>query len=165
MRLICLIRYVVLIKIWWILTKWWKQFGGKYSPFCLPTCITIIISNILSRKTYQIYFGVEIIAIFVLWIIHCDLIAASPKVNLRYLKDAEIYLEEDIRMEREDFMQMDAWILEEYINAGKKADSIRTLLKLLKKWRMRFMTVCSRHTMWLRSNRGVIPYLKTAFWT
>jgi len=29
----------------------------------------------------------------------CDLIANSSKVNLRYLKDAEIYLEEDIRME------------------------------------------------------------------
>lgn len=32
----------------------------------------------------------------------CDLIANSPKVNLRYLKDAEIYLEEDIRMELEE---------------------------------------------------------------
>ena len=63
----------------------------------------------------------------------CDLIANSPKVNLRYLKDAEIYLEEDIRMEREDFMQMDAGVFEEYIKVGKKADSIRTLLKLLKK--------------------------------
>ena len=63
----------------------------------------------------------------------CDLIANSSKVNLRYLKDAEIYLEEDIRMEREDFMQMDAGIFEEYIKVGKKADSIRTLLKLLKK--------------------------------
>ena len=64
----------------------------------------------------------------------CDLIANSSKVNLRYLKDAEIYLEEDIRMEREDFMQMDARLFEEYIKVGKKADSIRTLLKLQKKW-------------------------------
>ena len=63
----------------------------------------------------------------------CDLIANSSKVNLRYLKDAEIYLEEDIRMEREDFMQMDARLFGEYIKVGKKADSIRTLLKLLKK--------------------------------
>ena len=63
----------------------------------------------------------------------CGLIANSSKVNLRYLKDAEIYLEEDIRMEREDFMQMDARLFEEYIKVGKKADTIRTLLKLLKK--------------------------------
>lgn len=63
----------------------------------------------------------------------CDLIANSPRVNLRYLKDAEIYLEDDIRMELEDFVQMNAEIFEEYINVGKKADSIRTLLRLLKK--------------------------------
>ncbi len=63
----------------------------------------------------------------------CDLIANSPQVNLRYLKDAEIYLEEDIRMEPDDFRQMDAEVFEEYIKVGKKADSIRTLLKLLKK--------------------------------
>lgn len=63
----------------------------------------------------------------------CDLIANSPNVNLRYLKDAETYLEEDIRMEREDFKQMNAEIFEEYIKVGKKAGSIRTLLKLMKK--------------------------------
>lgn len=63
----------------------------------------------------------------------CDLIANSPKVNLRYLKDAEIYLEMDIRMELDDFRRMDAEIFEEYITVGKKADSIRTLLKLLRK--------------------------------
>lgn len=63
----------------------------------------------------------------------CDLIANSPKVNLRYLKDAETYLMEDIRMEWEDFRQMDATILEAYSQVGKKADSIRTLLKLLRK--------------------------------
>lgn len=63
----------------------------------------------------------------------CDLIANSTKVNLRYLKDAEIYLEEDIRMELEDFRQMDSRVFEEYIKAGKKASSIRTLLRLLGK--------------------------------
>lgn len=63
----------------------------------------------------------------------CDLIANSTKVNLRYLKDAEIYLEEDIRMELEDFRQMDRMVFEEYIKAGKKASSIRTLLRLLGK--------------------------------
>lgn len=63
----------------------------------------------------------------------CDLIANSPNVNLRYLKDAETYIEEDIRMDVEDFMRLDAAIFEEYIHVGKKADSIRTLLKLLKR--------------------------------
>lgn len=63
----------------------------------------------------------------------CDLIANSPNVNLRYLKDAEIYLEEDIRMEIEDFRRMNTSIFEEYIKIGKKAESIKTLLKLMKK--------------------------------
>lgn len=63
----------------------------------------------------------------------CDLIANSPQVNLRYLKDAKIYLEEDIRMELEDFKQMNVEVFEDYIHVGKKADSIRTLLKLLEK--------------------------------
>lgn len=60
----------------------------------------------------------------------CDLIANSPKVNLRYQKDAEVYLEEDIRMEWEDFRQMRTEIFEEYSRVGKKAESVRTLLKL-----------------------------------
>lgn len=63
----------------------------------------------------------------------CDLIAYSTNVNLRYLKDAALYIEEDIRMDMDDFRKMDAGIFEEYISVGKKADSIRTLLKLLKR--------------------------------
>lgn len=62
----------------------------------------------------------------------CDLVANSPGVNLRYPKDAAIYLEEDIRMDLSDFRQMNPSILEAYAKVGKKADSIRTLLKLLK---------------------------------
>ena len=62
----------------------------------------------------------------------CDLVANSPGVNLRYPKDAAIYLEEDIRMDLTDFRQMNPAILEAYAKVGKKADSIRTLLKLLK---------------------------------
>lgn len=63
----------------------------------------------------------------------CDLIANSPGVNLRYIREAGEYLEEDIRMDSEDFRQMDRGIFEEYIKVGKKADSVRTLLKLLKR--------------------------------
>ena len=63
----------------------------------------------------------------------CDLIANSSNVNLRYIKDAEIYLEEDIRMELDDLKQMNVDIFNEYIKVGKKADSINTLLKLMKK--------------------------------
>ena len=63
----------------------------------------------------------------------CDLIANSSKVNLRYFKDVEIYLEEDIRMDMDEFYQLDATIFEDYIKVGKKADSISTLLKFLRR--------------------------------
>ncbi|MCI6804373.1 MAG: hypothetical protein MR912_02060, partial [Prevotella sp.] len=63
----------------------------------------------------------------------CDLIANSPKVNLRYLKDVEIYLEEDIRMEIDDFRNMDISIFKRYAQVGKKSKSIETLIKYLRK--------------------------------
>ena len=63
----------------------------------------------------------------------CDLIANSSKVILRYMKDVEIYLEQDIRMDMDEFYKMDATIFEDYINMGKKADSISTLLRFLRR--------------------------------
>lgn len=63
----------------------------------------------------------------------CDLIANSPKVNLRYLKDVEHYLQEDIRMEMDDFKNMDISIFERYTQVGKKSKSIETLIKYLRK--------------------------------
>ena len=63
----------------------------------------------------------------------CDLIANSSKVILRYMKDVEIYFEQDIRMDMDEFYKMDATIFEDYIHVGKKADSISTLLKFLRR--------------------------------
>mgnify|MGYP003306397041 CR=1 FL=1 len=63
----------------------------------------------------------------------CDLIANSSKVNLRYMKDVETYLEQDIRMDMDEFYKMDAAVFEDYIKVGKKADSVSTLLKFLKR--------------------------------
>lgn len=62
----------------------------------------------------------------------CDLIANSSKVNLRYLKDAEHYLAEDIRLDMDEFFKFDASIFEEYIKVGKKADSISSILKFFR---------------------------------
>lgn len=63
----------------------------------------------------------------------CDLIANSPNVNLRYLKDVEAYLEGDIRMDIDDFLRMDVGIFERYAQVGKKGKSIETLIKYMKK--------------------------------
>jgi predicted transcriptional regulator of viral defense system len=63
----------------------------------------------------------------------CDLIANSSGVNLRYLKDVENYLLHDIRMDMDEFYQLDPKIFTEYTKVGKKSDSIVTLLKYLMK--------------------------------
>lgn len=62
----------------------------------------------------------------------CDLIANSPKVNLRYIKDVEAYLEEDIRLDIADLRNMDIRVFERYVKVGKKAKSILTLINYLK---------------------------------
>ncbi|MBR6285633.1 MAG: hypothetical protein IKR18_01385 [Bacteroidaceae bacterium] len=62
----------------------------------------------------------------------CDLIANSPQVNLRYLKDVETYIEEDIRMDIDDLRNMDIGIFEQYVEVGKKARSIQTIINYLK---------------------------------
>lgn len=62
----------------------------------------------------------------------CDLIANSSNVNLRYTKDVVNYLENDIRLDLEEFYKFDASIFEEYIKVGKKSDSIISVLKFLK---------------------------------
>ena len=62
----------------------------------------------------------------------CDLIANTPHVNLRFMKEASIYLEEDLRLDMERFVKMDTDIFNAYAAVGKKGDSIRTLLKLLR---------------------------------
>ena len=61
----------------------------------------------------------------------CDLIATSPQVNLRYLPDAQRYLEEDIRLDMDAFCKMNPDIFREYAHVGKKKTSIQTLIKLL----------------------------------
>ncbi len=63
----------------------------------------------------------------------CDLIANSPLVNLRYVGDAERYLEEDIRMDMDEFRKMDVSVFEKYVEVGKKASSIQTIIKYLKR--------------------------------
>lgn len=61
----------------------------------------------------------------------CDLIANTPSLFLRYRKEAFEYLEEDIRFDMDAFYKFNVAIFEQYIAArGKKANSVRTILKL-----------------------------------
>nr|WP_297659811.1 hypothetical protein [uncultured Prevotella sp.] len=61
----------------------------------------------------------------------CDLIANMPGVNLRFMKEARAFLEDDLRLDMEEFLSFDRTILEEYAKVGKKSTSIQTILKLL----------------------------------
>ena len=61
----------------------------------------------------------------------CDLLANMPGVNLRFKKEALTFLEYDLRFDMERFLTFDRTILEEYAKVGKKATSVRTIIKLL----------------------------------
>lgn len=63
----------------------------------------------------------------------CDLIANSPKVNIRYLKDVERFIVQDLRMDMDDFIKMDASVFKRYMGVGKKATSIQTIIKYLER--------------------------------
>lgn len=62
----------------------------------------------------------------------CDLIANTAGLNLRYIKEARKYLDEDIRFDMDNFKKLDSSVFEEYAKVGKKGDSIKTIIKLLK---------------------------------
>ena len=62
-----------------------------------------------------------------------DIKAGGHKVNLRYLKDVERFLSEDLRMDMDDFLNMDVSVFERYAEVGRKATSIQTIIKYLKK--------------------------------
>ncbi len=63
----------------------------------------------------------------------CDLIAYSPMVNLRYMRDVERFLVDDLRIEVDDILNMDVSVFERYVEIGKKASSIKTLIKYMKR--------------------------------
>lgn len=62
----------------------------------------------------------------------CDLIASTSGLTLRYKTEALTFLEDNLRLDMDCLKTMDTNILEQYVEVGKKADSIRTILKLIK---------------------------------
>ncbi len=63
----------------------------------------------------------------------CDLIANTFGLTLRYIRDVERYLEEDIRFDIDAIRDFDLQILNEYTTVGKKADSIKALIKYIQR--------------------------------
>lgn len=61
----------------------------------------------------------------------CDLINATAGLNLRYKKEAEQFLEEDLRFDMDAFSQFDPNIFSQCAKTGNKKASLETIIKLL----------------------------------
>jgi len=63
----------------------------------------------------------------------CDVINFSKNLYFRFLKDVEIYLEEDIRFDIDEIPNLNIDIIEECAAVSRKRTSIETLIKYLKR--------------------------------
>ena len=61
----------------------------------------------------------------------CDLIVYTPKLRLRFVKNMETFLEEDMRFDMDEFYKMDATIFEQCAHVSKKKTEINNLIELL----------------------------------
>lgn len=63
----------------------------------------------------------------------CDLISYTPNVRLRSLKSLAIYLEDDLRLDMEEFCRMDIEIFRQCASVSKKKNDINNLIKLIER--------------------------------
>ena len=63
----------------------------------------------------------------------CDLVCTTAGLNLRYLNETRAFLEEDLRLDMDAFRDFDPDILQQCADAGKKARTIETIIKLLRR--------------------------------
>lgn len=62
----------------------------------------------------------------------CDVINFSKNLNLRYLRDVETYLEDDIRFDTDELETLDIDLLEECAKVSRKQGCINTLIRYIK---------------------------------
>ena len=99
---------------------------GRFDYTCMNREAFPIGVKVINKQTYTFLMATPEKAL-------CDLISNSSKVNLRYLKDVERFLSEDLRIDIDDFLNMDVSVFEHYAEVGKKANSIKTIIKFLKR--------------------------------
>lgn len=63
----------------------------------------------------------------------CDYIISTPRLPLRFLKDTYVFLEEDLRLDMDAFMEMDVNIFKQCAAVGKKQQAINNLIKILER--------------------------------
>lgn len=61
----------------------------------------------------------------------CDQIVYTPKLQLRSVKALETYLEDDIRLDMNEFYKMDASIFKQCVEVSKKKKTVSLIIKLL----------------------------------
>ena len=62
----------------------------------------------------------------------CDLIVYTPKLQLRSIKSLRAFLEEDIRLDIDEFYKMNISIFEKCAEVSRKKTEITNIIKLLK---------------------------------
>lgn len=63
----------------------------------------------------------------------CDLLAYTSGLQPRFIKSMRIFLEEDLRLDMNEFFKMDIRIFEQCAEAGKKKTEMLNIVKLLKR--------------------------------
>lgn len=63
----------------------------------------------------------------------CDLISYTPNVRFRSLKALSLYLEEDLRLDMEEFNKMDVEIFRQCAEVSKKKNELSNLIKLIER--------------------------------
>jgi hypothetical protein len=62
----------------------------------------------------------------------CDYIITTPRLPLRFIKDTQLFLEEDLRLDMDAFREMNIDIFYQCAAVSKKQQAINNIIKLLK---------------------------------
>ncbi|MBO7069105.1 MAG: hypothetical protein J6W52_10605 [Bacteroidaceae bacterium] len=63
----------------------------------------------------------------------CDYIVCTPRLPLRFIKDIYIFLEEDLRLDMNAFMEMNVDVFKQCAAVSKKQQAINNLIKILER--------------------------------
>jgi hypothetical protein len=63
----------------------------------------------------------------------CDYIVCTPRLPLRFIKETYIFLEEDLRLDMDAFMEMNVDIFRQCAALSKKQQAINNLIKILER--------------------------------
>lgn len=63
----------------------------------------------------------------------CDYIITTPRLPLRFLKDTYAFLEEDLRLDMDAFMEMNVDLFRQCAAVSKKRQAINNLIKILER--------------------------------